>query len=1113
MKKITLLLTCFFYSIYGFSDDTEIYGASAIDEENTVNANVLFIMDTSGSMSGDVDITLIAYDENTTYSGSYITTDIYNDSDDDDSDGHNASTLTTSDSSGCTDTISTLASVGKILGNYQQKRGNSNNWRSSLSDGSDSSIRCDQGGNGTWLYSGNYMNWYHDSSNTTTSTRMEVVVDVVTELTESLSNINLGLMRFDQNSDGGMIDIPVSDITTSGAQIRTALDSYYPQGGTPLEETMYEAARYYRGETWDFGNDSQPNASVDSSRVSSGSTYKSPIEADCQKHHIILLTDGEPTNDVSANSDIQDLISGMILDPDLDLESDCSGNGDCLDELAYWMKNTDHSDSFSDDQEIITYTIGGFDLEEGVELLKRTANGGGGTYYEANNTTGLTDALEAIFLDILATDSTFTAPAVSVNAFNTSEHSDELFYALFSPADNVKWEGNLKKYTLSSDGSIVGKDTSTSAIDDSTGFFSDDAYDLWNDTGYPSGIPDGKDVELGGMVKLLEPSDRSIFTENNSNILLSFSEDAATSQATFDMATYTEDEYLHVRNWAIGFDVDDLDGDSSATDSRYSMGDPLHSGPVVITYGGAEDDSDDTVYFGTNEGFIHAVDTDSGEEEFAFIPQTLHQNLNTFYENTSAAADKPYGMDGLISSWIYDINSNNVILDSSGTLESGEHAYLYSGMRRGGNNYYALDVTDRASPSMLFKIEGGTTSGFDKLGQTWSRMTVAKVKFPNGNSDGSRFVLFFSGGYDTNQDSNSINEADSVGNAIYMVDASTGELLWTTSNADADLNISTMVNSMPASLSVIDITGDGLTNYIFASDTGGRLFRIDLNPDPTGASDFATGDEIASLAGNDEANNRRFYNKPNVALVKDKQYGDYLTISIGSGYRAHPIQTTNVENRFYMIKDFSPYSAPDSYISRSEALTTKVDLDDGESADSALLYNATSLMEGGVDAVTSDLQTIMTNGGGWYITFETEGEKVLAESTTFSSAIIFTTFAPSGSTTSTCGADTGTSRIYALSQKWAMATIDLDGDGDTDEDDASVTLTHSGIAPKPVIIYRPDGGKTIAIGTETIDDSRFEEEASSDDCEAEGTCAEQVSQCETSNCNVTPIYWRQDDNN
>ena len=136
---------------------------------------------------------------------------------------------------------------------------------------------------------------------------------------------------------------------------------------------------------------------------------------------------------------------------------------------------------------------------------------------------------------------------------------------------------------------------------------------------------------------------------------------------------------------------------------------------------------------------------------------------------------------------------------------------------------------------------------------------------------------------------------------------------------------------------------------------------------------------------------------------------------------------------------------------------------------------------------------------------------MLAESTTFAGAIIFTTFAPSGSTVSTCGADTGISKIYALSQKWAMAAIDLDGDGDTDEDDASITLTHSGIAPKPVVIYRPDGGKTIAIGTETLEDNRFIQEESSDDCEAEGTCAEQVSQCETSNCYVTPVYWRQNE--
>jgi Tfp pilus tip-associated adhesin PilY1 len=159
-----------------------------------------------------------------------------------------------------------------------------------------------------------------------------------------------------------------------------------------------------------------------------------------------------------------------------------------------------------------------------------------------------------------------------------------------------------------------------------------------------------------------------------------------------------------------------------------------------------------------------------------------------------------------------------------------------------------------------------------------------------------------------------------------MVDASTGDLLWWASNLAADLNIATMTNSIPASISAVDITGDGFINYLFAADTGGRVFRIDINQTNAGKTNFALGGEIASLAGSDADNNRRFYNKPNVALVKDKQLGDYLTISIGSGYRAHPILTTNVKNRFYVIKDLNPYEPPTTYTSKSEAPLDQVTL-------------------------------------------------------------------------------------------------------------------------------------------------------------------------------------------
>ncbi len=1097
-QKILLAASISFLSginTLSFADDTEIFGASTTNT-NRINSNVLFIMDTSGSMAGEVTSALVPFDATKNYSGSYYQTDIYNDSNDDPWDGHKNTTLTQSSSANCEDEVIALASVGKVLGKFKQY--NNRRWKN-LQDGSDGTISCNTG-NSKWLYSGNYMNWYHNPGNVTTSTRMEVVVDVVKSLTNSLSNINLGLMRFDMSANGGFVDVPVSDISGSGALIRNKLDNYFPQGGTPLEETMSEAARYYRGETLSYGNNSTPNDSVAASKISSNSqTYKSPITASCQKNHIILLTDGEPTSDTSSNSDVRNKIASLDLPQGL--SSNCSGDGDCLDELTYWMKNSDHANNIIGTQDVTSYTIGGFNLSNGVELLKRAATWGGGQYYAADDTGELTTALESIFLNILATESTFVAPSVAVNSFNGTEHNDELFYALFRPDDNIKWAGNLKKYRLDENGMVVGANSNAPAISESTGYFNDGAFDYWNDTN----IADGNNTQLGGMANLLAPNQRKLYSEDSSNYLGAFSSFA--NQASFNMADNTYADFVKVRDWTLGYDVNDINGNGDVTESRYSIGDPLHSEPVIVTYGGTEGNPDSTMYFGTNEGFIHAVDTVTGQEEFAFLPALMHGIQKDYYENTMAAGEKIYGMDGHISTWLYDKNDNNLLLNSSGSVESGEHAYLYAGMRRGGKNYYALDVTNRSNPKMLFKIEGGQ-GDFAKLGQSWSKMTVAKVKFKGE----SRFVLFFGGGYDTQQDSNSTYKQDTTGNAIYMVDATTGERLWWSSNSGADLNIGNMVNGIPASVAAVDITGDGHINYLFASDTGGRVFRVDFNPNNSGAHDFAKGGAIASFAGTGTTDNIRFYNKPNVALVKDKQLGDYLTISIGSGHRAHPLQTVDVENRFYMIKDFYPYSAPSLYAPKSTADENKKSLSNNESANPYQLYNATNLMLDGNKALTSDMKTLMTNGGGWYITFNTKGEKVLAESTTFAGAIIFTTFSPStAGTSATCGADTGTSRIYALDQKWAMASIDLDGDGTTDNDDASKVLSHSGISPRPVIIYREGGGKSIVVGTESIDDDRFQEQASSSDCEANGTCSQQVKKCEKNNCYVTPVYWRQNE--
>lgn len=1088
MNFKSIFLFSISFPLLALADDTEIYGAAAIDENSRVNSNVLLIVDNSGSMRGEVTYFNNPYDPAVSYSGSYDANHFYLGTNESSWEGIPLTSLETSESTNCEDSVNTLNSTGKITGRYQQYysvrwRGRTyTGWTDNLDDSREDMVRCEiSGATSRTLYSGNYMNFYHDSGNRVSTDRMEVVKQIVTDLTYSLKDVNIGMMRFDTGDTadlGGMVEIPIDDIDNNAQLIRDTVATYDHETWTPLSETLYEASLYYSGGKVDYGNRATPE-SADSSRNSSDEdSYESPIKQSCQKNHVILLTDGDPSRDTGASSEIESLISGITLPATSGLEYNCSSDGDggCLDELAYYMNVSDMSDDHAGSQVVSTYTVGAFGDITDTDMLKRAARWGGGAYYEAEDPDALSEAINSIFLDILAQDATFTAPAISVNAFNNSEHRDELFYALFKPNDKAKWNGNLKKYRLGSDGKIYDKNSNL-AIDSSTGFFSSSSQDFWSTVDGE----DGKDVTLGGVANILEPGARKIYSDDTSNNLSSF--DSVATATTLGVAS---DEVDSLKSWITGYDLP-----NSSTDPRYYIGDPLHSEPVVVTYGGSEDSPDSTIYFGTNEGFVHAINTESGKEQFAFIPRELHGIQNTLYEDNTPAGSRPYGMDGPISTWMYDINSNNVIYDSNGSLEAGEHVYIYAGMRRGGNNYYALNVTDRSNPKLLFKIEGGA-GDFARLGQTWAEMTIAKVKF-NG---ADRFVAFFTGGYDVNQDSNSTREGDTTGNAIYMVDAKTGDRLWWASKDNANLNITEMKNSMPASVSAIDINGDSFVDYLYAADTGGRVFRIDIKQDNSGASDFAQGGVIAELSDNTEAGNRRFYNKPSVAIVKDKDYGDYLTISLGSGHRAHPILTKDVENRFYVIRDFYPYGKPSSYSKTTEASTTKNTLGDNEDPLKTKVYNATELMTGGEAKLSNDMKRIMLEGGGWYVTLNIPGEKVLSQATTFSGAVIFTTFSPSNNTsTSACEPDTGTSRVYALDQKWAMAAVDLDNDGDIDTNDASKVLANSGIAPRPVVIYRKGGGKSITLGTESIDDSRFEDSSSE--------------QCNANNCYVTPNYWRE----
>lgn len=930
-------------------------------------------------------------------------------------------------------------------------------------------------------FSANYQNWYKYYRQPVEQTRIQVMKDVITNLVNSTSGINIGLMSFNTSNggrEGGRVTTPLSYIEDVRSDFITDLRSLNPDTWTPLAETMFEAYRYYSGGELFLGN--VTNGTVNGARTSPGSNrYKTPIEDECQPNNVILLTDGEPTYDADRNTTDDNRNRAAIQN----VVGNCSGN--CLDEIAKYMYETDIHSGFDGQQSVTTYTIG---LNLQSTLLRRTAEGtddhpgGGGKYFEADNTVELESAIKQIFSNLKDISTTFVSPGVAVNTFNRLNHRDELYFSVFKPESGPVWKGNLKRYRLGSDGVVYDK-AGRSAIDPETGFFksrensSSDpgAWSWWSDE------IDANDIHLGGAAENLPAniSDRRLYTYLGSSKYLS----DASNEISYDNATNVTKEILGIPsaddsqhaqllNWIRDGDVFDDDGDGSIADARHAMMDPLHSAPVVVIYGGTDDDPDTTIFLGDNQGFIHAINGSKGssstytrgegESYFAFMPQELLANQRILMDN-SKAVDHLYGMDGSISIWSHDDNNDLDLYDSK------DFVYLYAGMRRGGNSYYALDVSDRKAPQFLWQITGGEsgTSGFEELGQTWSKPVKTKVRMGGKNRD----VLIFGGGYDVSQDTNTTRTTDSIGRAVYIIDAKTGELIWHANPS----TFSDMKYSIPSNVKAIDVNADKVADQIYVGDMGGQVWRFDIDNQRSTSSDLVIhGGVIASVAGDSPENNRRFYHAPDVSIINESGRIS-LAIVVGSGWQAHPLDTT-VEDRLYMLKS-SDVLEPPTDLDGIITYTALVEDDD--------LYDATENHLGDVSGensqgeqqsayreyygyLNSDTGERIPAKSGWYIRFTHKGEKSLASTLTIDGEVYYTTYEPSP-TTNGCIFSAGVPRLYHVSINDATPVDNYDNIGLSTEltsNDRQVKLLTTQSLPTSPQRLRVDGKDQLCIGTE-----------------------------------------------
>ncbi len=721
---------------------------------------------------------------------------------------------------------------------------------------------------------------------------------------------------------------------------------------------------------------------------------------------------------------------------------------------------------------VITYTIDVFNKKQNREhtgLMMSTAKAGGGRYFFARNQDSLEDILNTIISEIISVNSTFASASLPISATNRAQNENQVFIGMFRPAQFAapRWFGNLKRYQLKFFGNqldLADRD-GLRAINTLSGFVAECASSYWtadsqsywqsldivpdprsqcgNITHPYSDQPDGPFVEKGAAGQVLRASNidsRKVYTVSGGT-LASFT--AASSGLSQDLVDYTR-----------GRDIDDMDEDGNRDEGRPTIhGDIVHSRPLPINYGQS---TGVTVFYGTNDGMLRAVDAATGAERWAFIAPEHYTRLQRLRADLPIVAfpDQDQAANPLPKDYFFDGSFGQVVrYDEDNEVDT---AWIFPTQRRGGRMVYGFDVTSPGSPGLLWRQgcpnpvdDAGCTTGFSGLGHTWSIPNAGYVGGYRDASGAAAPVLVMGGGYDPCEDHETATAAcgsESKGRAVYVIDAATGAVLKTLATDRA----------VPADVSLVDLDYDDLIDFAYAADTGGNLYRISFVDPGTGAPVGVDGWSILKIARTQGAG-RKFLHGPAVMAYKSTVY-----LALGSGNREQPLDTdypyaTSVQDRFYVFLD-RPRDVLDA-----DGSGYPFNLDD-----------TTTMLNYTVDPECSGGQVVPgSTARGWFMNLPNRGEQTVTNALIVAGMATFSTSRAGGAVIGgVCARPIGIAAGYWVNLFNGSGAIGPDVKG-TCGGRRSSELAGGGLPPAPVLATVPVDGKptTVVIGAPPRDGS------------------------------------------
>ncbi|RMF18735.1 MAG: fimbrial assembly protein [Gammaproteobacteria bacterium] len=751
------------------------------------------------------------------------------------------------------------------------------------------------------------------------------------------------------------------------------------------------------------------------------------------------LKDGETSDNPAANSRLRN----YFMDTNL---QDCPKDGDpdhkCLPLTASRTFTPGSSTGATLLKNPLWYAAkwGGFQDANGNGVPEGTewdADGDGNpdNYFPVTNANNLGPQLEKAFNEILARNA--SSAAVTVNSGELTNGA-LLFRAEF---DSGNWTGSLKALPVQSDGTLSSpawnarekldalvagtgyrdnRVVITARSDNergvpfrwpsswkSDGSWTPASTDLTLDQtlAWVAGVPSGQDQYGADLVAYLRGDQSEELGQAGSTLQF--------RQRDHILGDIIHSDPLYVAAPAF-FYPDDWPGTA-----------PEDGGQKYSDFQSEMKNRSPMLYFGANDGMLHGIvateNGQGGKEKLAFIPEAVFDRLPVL---ANASYSHQYFVDGKLTA-------------ADAWLEEDEkwHTLLVGGLGKGGQAFFALDITD---PDGLSTARGlGFSEGnaaklvrwqFDDsddadLGYTYGKASV--VRMANG-----KWAAVFGNGYNNTA---SDDHVSATGNAVlYVVDIQTGALIRkfdTQQGMAQDPEGQGRPNGMAAPM-VVDLNNDLIADVIYAGDLFGHVWKVDVSDANASNWDFAlfSGGKPAPLFKAVSASGAVQPITTQVRVGRHPNYrsGNNVLVYVGTGKFLEPddvtVSASTVTQSFYAIWDKGTANVGRINLQRQSILK--------ETTQSGRAYRV--LSQNPVD---------WNSKLGWYMDFikpsstDNQGERVVYTPLIRNGRIILSTLIPSGDSCEGGGSGWVMELDAATGGQLDYSPVDVNKDGQFNNDD------------------------------------------------------------------------------